>query len=230
MACEEEKSQIVSDFVFDVPLYVAARQSRLRNLFRHLDLTRLSGKRILEPGCGTGELGQPFVEAGCQVVSIDARPEYIKEVHRRFPGREAYVVDLEHWDHSPLGHFDAVFCFGVFYHLSNPAAFLAACARIAPELYLETVVSDSDKPACPLVDENGPDQAVSGRGCRPSPAWIYQALGSMGFVVRDISTAEANWYGDSPSVFDWTPLNDDNFKRGDALIRKMFLCHRDPRG
>ena len=215
-------------FIFDHPLYVAARQSRLRNLFQHLDVRRLSGKRILEPGCGTGELGQSFVDAGCNVVSVDARPEYVEEVHRRFPDREAYVMDLEHCDPTPLGSFDAVFCFGLLYHLSTPGEFLAACGRIAPELFLETVVSDSDKPDCPLLFEEGPDQAVSGRGCRPSPSWIREVLGGMGFVVNDISSGGANWSGDSPSVFDWTARNDGTWMRDGALIRKMFLCSRYP--
>ena len=214
------------EFIFDEPRYIAARESRLRNLFRHLDVHSLSGKRILEVGCGTGELGQAFVEAGCQVVSLEARPEYIQELQRRFPGREAYTVDLEKWNPETLGRFDALLCFGLLYHLSTPEPFLAACARLAPEIYLETVVTDSHEPVCPLVSEEGADQAYSGRGCRPSPAWLHQTLSRLGLSVRDISSPDANWGGMCPSVFDWTPLNDGQSSRGGGLLRKMLICSR----
>jgi cyclopropane fatty-acyl-phospholipid synthase-like methyltransferase len=50
--------------IFDGPVYVEARQARLRNLFAHIDPAALAGKRVLELGCGTGELGQAFVEHG----------------------------------------------------------------------------------------------------------------------------------------------------------------------
>jgi SAM-dependent methyltransferase len=213
-------------FIFDNALYRASRESRLRNLFRYLDSSSLPRQRILELGCGTGELGQAFVEAGCDVVSVDARAEYIEEVVRRFPGRPAHVIDLEHWDAKPFGRFDAVLCFGLLYHLSTPAPFLAACAGTAPHLYLETAVSDSSDAVCPLVPEEGPDQAWSGNGCRPSPAWLNRILSELGFEVRDISTRDANWGGLAPSVFDWAPLNDGQWLRDGAMLRKMLICTR----
>jgi SAM-dependent methyltransferase len=213
-------------FIFDNALYQAARESRLRNLFRHLEPEWFAGKRILELGCGTGELGAALVDEGAHVVSIDARAEYVEELSRRAPGRQAYAMDLEHWDPKPLGAFDAVFCFGLLYHLSVPERFLAACARCAPRFYLETVVTDSADPICPLVPEDGPDDAWSGIGCRPSPAWLNQSLANLGFQVQDISDSEANWAGRAPSVFDWEPLNDGQWQRDGALLRKMLICRK----
>ena len=212
--------------IFDEPLYIEARESRLRNLFRHLDVQSLPGKQVLEVGCGTGELGQAFVEAGCRVFSLDARPEYIEELERRFPGRESRAANLEEWDPGPLGCFDALLCFGLLYHLSTPESFLAACARIAPEIYLETVVTDSSDAICPLVAEEGPDQAYSGWGCRPSPAWLYQTIERLGYSILDVSSGDANWNGTAPSTFDWTVLEDGQWTREGALLRKMLICSR----
>ena len=214
------------EFIFDHPLYQAARESRLRNLWRHLDVRGLAGKRILELGCGTGELGQAFVEAGCRVVSIDGRQEYVEELRRRYAGREASTLDVEHWDPSRLGSFDAVLCFGLLYHLSKPQEFLTACSMVAPELYLETVVSDSDAPICPVVTEEGPDQAFSGRGCRPSPAWLATVLQGLGYSVCDISSEDSNWMGACPSVFNWKPRNNGEWMRDGSLLRKMLVCRR----
>ena len=133
-------------------------------------------------------------------------------------------MDLERWDPTLVGQFDAVLCFGLLYHLAAPAEFLRACARLAPWLYLETVVSDSDEVICRTVPEHGPDQAWSSEGCRPSPAWLNRTLHDLGFDVRDISTSEANWGGPAPSVFDWAPIKDGEWERDGAMLRKMLIC------
>ena len=212
--------------IFDYPHYEATRKSRLRNFFHHFDVGSLAGKRILEVGCGTGDLGQAFVDVGCRVVSVDARAEYIEELNRRYPDRETYTKDLECWNPRLLGPFDGLLCWGLLYHLSAPGDFLTACAGVAPLIFLETAVSDSMDAVCPLTDEEGPDQAWSGKGCRPSPAWLQQHLSALGFEVRDISTVEANWDGPSPSVFDWVPLHDGQWQRNGAMLRKMLIGTR----
>src|SRR5262245_40091555 len=129
--------------IFDSPVYVEARQARLRNLFAHIDSAALAGRRVLELGCGTGELGQALVERGATVVSVDARQAFIAKLRARYPDRQAHVADLETWDPSGLGRFDAILCFGLLYHLAMPADLLAACTRASDTLYLETVVVDS---------------------------------------------------------------------------------------
>jgi len=171
--------------IFDAPVYVEARQARLRNLFAHVDPAGLRG-----------------------------------------PGPEAHAADLESWDPGALGRFDAVLCFGLLYHLSAPARFLAACARIAPMLYLETVALDAGQAVCLTVDEAGDDQAFSTRGCRPSPSWITDTLAREGFSTRDISSAAANWGPPAPSIFDWTIEDSGSWMRGGALLRRMFIARR----
>lgn len=216
--------------LFDDPIYLQAREARLKNLFAHVDPGTLAGKRILELGCGTGDLGQAFVQWGSQVVSVDARPEHIVLLRERYPQREAHVADLEQWDFSCLGPFDAILCFGVLYHLATPEDFLARCAQNAATLYLETIVADFDEAIVARCEEDGAspgsDQSYSGRGCRPSPSWITCTLNRCGFSVRDISSVLANWGGEYPSAFDWAPQNRGEWRRGNTNLRKMFICHR----
>ena len=215
--------------IFDSPVYVEARQARLRNLFAHVDPRGLAGRRVLELGCGTGELGQAFVEHGANVVSIDARPAFVAELRTRYPRRDAHVGNLETMDLRALGRFDAILCFGLLYHLATPADFLAACTRVADTLYLESVVLDSSAAVCPMADEAGEDQAFSLRGCRPSPSWIRETLARHGFAATDISGAAANWGGAAPSVFDWEIAETGSWMRGGYWLRRMFVCARKAR-
>jgi SAM-dependent methyltransferase len=215
--------------IFDSPAYVEARQARLCNLFAHVDPAGLVGKRVLELGCATGELGQAFVEHGATVVSVDARQAHIAELRARYPDRQAHVADLETWDPGALGRFDAILCFGLLYHLAAPVDFLAACTRASDTIYLETVVVDASASICLPVDEAGDDQAFSLRGCRPSPSWIADTLARHRFSVRDISGAAANWGGAAPSIFDWRIEESGTWKRGECFLRKMFVCTRECR-
>jgi SAM-dependent methyltransferase len=215
--------------IFDSPVYVEAREARLRNLFAHVDPRGLAGRSVLELGCGTGELGQAFVEHGASVVSVDARPTFVAELRARYPGRLAHVGDLETMDLAALGRFDAILCFGLLYHLATPGEFLAACARVTDTLYLESVVLDSSAAACPIAHEAGEDQAFSLRGCRPSAAWIRETLAGHGFDVTDISGAAANWAGVAPSVFDWEIAETGSWMRGGYWLRRMFVCTRQAR-
>ena len=213
-----------AEFIFDSAAYGASRDARVRCLFEHVSRDSLKNARVLELGSGTGQIGAVLAAAGAQVVSVDSVPAYIEELCRRYPEREAHVIDLESWDGKGLGAFDAVLCFGILYHVSQPRTVLKACRLVAPVLYLETVVSDTGEPVCPLVEESGPDQATSGKGCRPSPAWIEMTLRELGYKVQDISSTRANWNGEPDSVFDWRPLNDWSWLRDDCLLRKMYLA------
>jgi SAM-dependent methyltransferase len=217
--------------VFANGAYVEARQARLRNLFAHIDRAKLSKKRVLELGAGSGELGQAFEELGCTVVSVEARSEHLVKLRAQYPWREAYAADLEQWDFSCLGYFDAILCFGLLYHLATPAEFLARCARTTNTIYLESIVTDAVEPVVPICEEEdgalrGSDQAFSGRGCRPSPAWIANELTRHGFWVRDISTGLANWGGDYPSSYDWQPECHGEWRRQNTNLRKMLICTR----
>jgi SAM-dependent methyltransferase len=213
-----------SGFIFDTSAYASARDARLRCLFDHVPAESFRDRRVLELGAGTGQIGAVLTEAGARVVSVDAVPAYIDELRRRYPDREAHVIDLEAWDGTGLGAFDSVLCFGLLYHTSNPRLVLEACRRAAPVLFLETVVSDKEEAVCPLVEESGPDQATSGRGSRPTPAWLRSTLEELGYQVQDISSATANWQGAPDSVFDWVPRNDWGWLRGNCLLRKMYLA------
>src|SRR5690606_36760346 len=94
--------------IFDRDFYAEARENRLRTLFNHVDRSSLRGMSILEVGCGTGDLGQAFVDLGASVTSVDAQAAHIDQLRSRYPGRRALVLDLDTADLSALGRFDAI--------------------------------------------------------------------------------------------------------------------------
>src|SRR5579862_761228 len=64
-----------------------------------------SGERILDLGCGDGVLTKKLLDFGCQVVGVDASPEFI--VAARTLGLDARLMDGQALTFN--GEFDAVF-------------------------------------------------------------------------------------------------------------------------
>ena len=91
-----------------------------------------TGKRILEVGCHTADLGEQLKESGNYVVGIDYNADAINIAKQNI--QEAYVVNLETdaIDREKLGDFDVIVCNQVFEHLRNSeevAAELIKCLK-----------------------------------------------------------------------------------------------------
>lgn len=115
----------------------------------HLDLT---GKRVLDVGCGNGYYQWRMLGAGARsVVGVD--PNWL--FFCQFLAMKHYLPDLPAW-HLPfaledlpekLEGFDTVFSMGVLYHRRSPIDHLLAlkdCLRKGGELVLETLVVEGD--------------------------------------------------------------------------------------
>ncbi len=85
----------------------------LRRPVRQL-LGDVRGRRILDAGCGSGELAVECAGEGAIVTAIDVSPRMIQEVRERAERAgvdvEAIVADLEDLRPIPDGRFDAVVC------------------------------------------------------------------------------------------------------------------------
>jgi 2-isopropylmalate synthase len=75
-----------------------------------------SGERILDVGCGDGELTAALQDKGCSLVGIDASVSMVESTKRR--GLEAYVVDGQELDFH--NEFDAVFSNAALHWLLQP--------------------------------------------------------------------------------------------------------------
>jgi SAM-dependent methyltransferase len=139
----------------------------------------LAGRRTLEIGAGIGRLTGFFERLGCEIVCFEARAERGDSPPRR-PERHLVVADIERpGAHDGLGRFETVFCYGVLYHLSDPAVAIAEMAGLCDGLLLlETCVNPADNGEVNPVTEPShvPDQSLVGRGCRPGRDWIFTEL------------------------------------------------------
>jgi trans-aconitate methyltransferase len=87
-------------------------------------LTPRPGERILDVGCGTGQLTAQIAETKASVVGIDNSPAMIEEARRMFPEIEFKVADVHDFDGNAL--FDGVFSNAALHWTTDPNK-VAAC-------------------------------------------------------------------------------------------------------
>ena len=71
----------------------------------------LSGARVLDAGCGTGQLSEELASRGCQVVAADISPSLLNLARSRIPEHLHQNIEFVAGDmvSSELGKFDYVF-------------------------------------------------------------------------------------------------------------------------
>src|SRR5688500_12238875 len=91
-----------------------------RELMPLVDRDKLSGRtpRLLDLGCGTGELAPIFIKAGYNYAGIDIEPERIEYARKTYRQGEFHVMDASHLKY-PDGYFDQILVTGVLHHLSD---------------------------------------------------------------------------------------------------------------
>lgn len=98
-------------------------------------LSPLSGKRVLDVGCGGGILADSMARRGAQVTGIDLATKALRvaQLHaleaqtKNIEYREISVEKLA--DEQP-GSFDAVTCMEMLEHVPDPASVVHACSQL----------------------------------------------------------------------------------------------------
>ena len=94
----------------------------------------VAGQRVLEVGCGRGEVAHALAtDFGCQVCAVDVVP-YDEWAAWDAKGLSLQVLDITREDVSALGRFDFVYSHSVWEHMRHPFSGLKAAAQLlAPE-------------------------------------------------------------------------------------------------
>ena len=139
------------------------------------------GERILDVGCGTGQLTAEIADSGAEVIGLDQSAEMIATARSNFPKLQFEVADIAASNY--YGEFDAVFSNAALHWVRNQQGAITAIAKAL-------------KPGGRLVFEMG------GRG-NIQQIWnaAKQALSAMG--VKDPDKLSPWFY---PSIGEYAPM------------------------
>jgi SAM-dependent methyltransferase len=90
-----------------------------------------AGSRVLDLGCGTGELARALTASGLRVTGCDISPQMLRHARDR-GGCAGWVRLAPDWRRLPFasGAFDVVVATSVLEYVDEPAAVLRECARV----------------------------------------------------------------------------------------------------
>jgi SAM-dependent methyltransferase len=91
-----------------------------------------TGSRVLDLGCGTGELARALAAAGLRVAGCDISPQMLWHAARDGGGCAGWVRLEPDWRRLPFATaaFDVVVAASVLEYVGEPAAVLRECARV----------------------------------------------------------------------------------------------------
>lgn len=97
-------------------------------------LVDLKGKRVLDVGCGGGILSESIYVKGASVTGIDLGEKALNvaKLHQLESGAKVdyRLVSVEQLASEQAASFDVVTCMEMLEHVPDPAAVVAACARL----------------------------------------------------------------------------------------------------
>ena len=201
--------------------YQIINYRRLEHL-THLGLD-LRGRSVLELAAGIGSLTSYFINRGCAVTSIEARPDSLEILRARFPTVTPIELDLESAAAATLPQSEIVFSYGYLYHTAKPEEALARMSAAAQKmLLLETCVWPSVDETLHVGDEGDashPAAGFYGIGNLASRSWIVTRL-KRAFPYVYLPTTQPN----HPHF----PIDWDAAARVNAPCRAVFVGSHAP--
>lgn len=176
---------------------VRAGRDRMRDVILGQLPADLSGKRVLDAGCGTGALAFELAERGADVLGIDISPQLVDIARKRTPNDLHHKLTFRAGDmlNPKLGSFDHIVAMDslIYYTASDIAAILETLGPRLRDNMIFTVA-----PRTPLlmtmwrVGKLFPRSDRSPTMVPHSPARLANALGKG--RLRDIERVTSGFY------------------------------------
>lgn len=133
---DDLRKRLRNTFREDAELYHKARPSYPDELFDVLqkDAGIGQGCRVLEIGCGTGQLTLPLAERSCEIVAIDLGETTVQVAQRnlrQYPAVEVHQAAFEDWN-LPDSPFDVVVCATAFHWLDPSIRVVKSADALQP--------------------------------------------------------------------------------------------------
>lgn len=200
------------------------RAKRITAIVEHYGEAWFEGKKVLELGCGYGDIGYVLMTLNADVTFAEGREENCDFLRRRFPDNKVYCMNCENeWPFPADAHFDLILHMGLLYHLDNLWFALDRCFECCDNIVLETQVSDSDDPDFILkVNERaeGWDQSLVGLGSRPSGSCVEKHIQEKGWQSERVTDSRCNARF---HVYDWKVENTNTWRNG---LRRFWFCKK----
>ena len=200
--------------------YFDWRFRRVRLLIEHYGAEWFKGKKILEIGCGHGDIGITLMALGADVYFLEGRLKHLEVLRSRYP-----VIPLNRLIHHNLNErmigfpeFDLILNLGVLYHLEEWKMNIRDCAHYSSLLVVETEVSTAKKDLLIDEDPNIYDWAINGKGARPSSDSIANEIAANGYTLTQYTGSDLN---SSFHRYDWKETHETEFIPG---LRRLWFC------
>ena len=208
-------------------LYIPWRESRIKKIISVMGENFFHDATGLELGCGYGHTGKELIERfSCDITFTDGNEIHREGFSKINPDRELMLLDQDNpWNLEKK--FDFIIHWGVLYHLDNWQQDLECALTHTNVMFLETEVCDSLDPDFEIKVQEPKavnDQAVNGKGTKPSPAFVEKILNKNGckwtrYDDKDLNATMSN----NPNKghrYDWVVKNDKRWEHG---LRRFWI-------
>lgn len=198
--------------------YLEWNQKRVKGIIEFYGHKFFYCKKVLDLGCGYADISGSLLRLGSDVTALDARPEHLKIVNKKYPEIKTIKADVDRgW---PLGQkkFDVILDLDFLCHIDNYEKHLKQVCASTSHLILETSVCDSDDPyKCIMIAEskNNYDMSFNGNGSRPTAAAIERIFKECGMDFRRLDSDKFN---SGPYKYDWQTKNNGDCNSNNRRI------------